>query len=272
MGLSLKGVLLFLVFIFPGLIFRRFFYQGEFTKQFGSSQWIATSLHSIIPGTFIHLVLFALIEWFYGFENIDITPLTRFYKFYKTSDIKLELIDFEFITLVVCYYFIIIFIAWLTANLSAKIFKIFKLDIKYKVLRFHNYWYYYFTGDIIYTREFRELPKGKVLLTKADVLVNIEDGKTRMYSGNISQYTINKDNSLQNIYLTKTTRWKTPENGAPYKKDIPGDCFIIPYSKVNTINLNYVTDTSDRNTTISWYSILIVIWLSSVIYILFTKK
>lgn len=269
MDLSFRGIILFAVIIFPGLVFRRFFYQGEFTKQFSSKPWIISILYSVIPGIAIHSFLILSIHFGYGFKNIDLSPLDRFYHFFKIQKIRLDIIDSYFIFKLILYYVLIIIISWLFAILCWNFVRSFKLDSKYKVFRFQNYWNYYFKGDLKYFPEFKKLIIGKILLTRADVLVSESEGKTRMYTGDLRQYTIKKDNSLENIYLTNTSKVLFhKETKKPYKKEIPGDCFIIPYDRVINLNLNYIANKGKRKRDFSaWF---IVLWILFTLYVIFT--
>lgn len=271
MDFSFKSIILFLVVIFPGIIFRRFFFQGEFTKQFNSKPWLQSALYSLIPGLLIHTFLLYFIDLGYGLKNVNLSPLEKFYENLKTQNLEINLIDFNFIGLTLVYYLIILFLSWLFAIISWSIVRELRLDSKYKVFRFANYWNYYFKGEIKYFKEFQGVIEGKVLYVKADVLMSSEEEKPRLYNGELRQYTINKDNTLENIYLTnvKSYTGKRNENGKAETKSIPGDCLIVPGKNITNINLNYFADNKKKK--VNYDSIIVFLWFIFIVYLVISN-
>ncbi len=111
-----------------------------------------------------------------------------------------------------------------------------ELDVRFPAFRFLNHWHYYFRGEILKTSDFRNNSLNKVSSTEVDLMLKDNDGKSNLFSGLLSQYTLNGKSDLENIYLTGTSRFSQTTN---VMKLIPGDIFIIPFSTVQNMNIRY---------------------------------
>ncbi|WPR72160.1 hypothetical protein SLW70_03195 [Flavobacterium sp. NG2] len=245
-----NSVILFLLFVFPGIVFRRFYFVGEFSKQFYSSNWINTFYISLIPGLVIQVLSYVIfINLIYRKLNPQETQNFNNYKFLNTIYSKLksdslpkELFDIELICWILGYMSVVIFISFIIAQLCWKIVRTLDWDKKYSPLRFNNYWHYYLSGESLKFKDFRGiLPNQKVLLTEADVLVDIGNEGTKLYKGFLRQHTICKNSGdLKAIYLTDVRRYRKdiPPNNI---REVPGHIMIIPAEKILNINLTYIT-------------------------------
>ena len=218
-GFNALVILIFL--IIPGVIFRRFYFQGEFSKQFKLHNLTLTLIFSLVLGIIIQVISFSLYR--YQIEAFVLNYLNTEDSF--LSNVKgiydaLIKIETECMTSESNYFFqIVIFlvysyvVAFLCSIFVWAFVRLLKLDRAFKIFRFNNHWNYYFKGEIKDFREFKHLDKGKVLYTEADVILQTNSGDRKMYSGILSQYTIEpKTNKLENIYLTNARKWKLVEN------------------------------------------------------------
>lgn len=245
-----NSVILFLLFVFPGIVFRRFYYVGEFSKQFNSSNWINTFYISLIPGLIIQIISYAVfINLIYkklkpketkSFNNYNF--LNVIYTKLRSGTLPRELFDTELIYWILGYMSVVIFISFIIAQLCWKIVRTLDWDKKYSPLRFNNYWHYYLSGESLKFKDFRGiLPNQKVLLIEADVLVDIGNEGTKLYKGFLRQHTICKNSGdLKAIYLTDVRRYRKdlPPNNI---REVPGHIMIIPAEKILNINLTYIT-------------------------------
>ncbi len=245
-----NSVILFLLFIFPGIVFRRFYYVGEFSKQFNSSNWINTFYISLIPGLFIQIFSYIIfINLIYKKINPQESQGFNNYNFLNTIHLKLrsnslpkELFNFDSISWVLSYMLVVILISFIIAQVCWIIVRNLDWDKKFSPLRFNNYWHYYLSGESLKFKEFRGiLPNQKVLLTEADVLVDIGNEGTKLYKGFLRQHTICKNSGdLKAIYLTDVRRYRKdlpPDN----IREVPGHIMIIPAEKILNINLTFIT-------------------------------
>lgn len=138
-----------------------------------------------------------------------------------------------------------------------KIVRLLRLDVYFPVLRFANHWNYYFRGDLPHLRS--NQTKGRVISTNLDVIIEDGTGKTHLYSGFLSHYTISQTTGeLDTLVISNTERWS---ESAKKFKPIPGDSLIIPYKTVINLNLRYnvkksKTRTQKIATTIGVFAIL----------------
>ncbi|WP_316739894.1 hypothetical protein [Pedobacter aquatilis] len=223
------------ILIVPGIIFKRFYFQGAFSKQFNLGLFadrIITSLFCGILVQIISLLTFSRI--------INVTYLD-FKKKMMESYTKVQsnsLPDLSFDQILNTFYYAVysVVLAALFGYLLYKIIRGFRLDLHLPAFRFANHWHYYFKGEILKTTDFKAANRGKVISTEVDLMLKDNDGKSNLFSGLLTQYTINSKNELQTLYLTGTTRYSQTAGAV---KNIPGDIFIVPFETVQNLNIRY---------------------------------
>ncbi len=231
--------------IFPGFLFRKCYYRGEFTKQFSQSNEFDKLLWNVffsgitIGITFLSIYFFRIVSGLEVLNSLDYdiiqqiaTPISNnqvpakdlIFKTYKDL-----LLIIALIYLLACFFGLVLH--WLVRSLQ--------IDVYFPLLRFKNYWYYYIHGGkILYSNPINKTPA----FTVADILCEIA-GETKLYKGIVSQYTINKDDSnLENIFLTNASVLKQIKDvkGNTIEvrvREIPGAAFCIPYKTVANMNL-----------------------------------
>lgn len=233
--------------IFPGFLFRKCYYSGEFTKQFNQSNEFDKLLWNVFFSGVSMAITFMSI---YAFKDISGLTVLDSLNYDKVRNITTTISKNELperkilndtykdlILIIGLVYFFSCFFGvmshWLVRSL--------KLDLYIRVLRFKNYWYYYIHGGkILYSNP----SKRKFAFTKVDVLCEIA-GETKLYSGILSQYTVNEsDNNLENLFLTDARVLKQIKDDAGNTTEvvhrvIPGAAFCIPYKNVVNMNLVY---------------------------------
>lgn len=242
-------LLIFLNVFLPGLIFLRFYYTGEFSKQFSTKvPIIRLAFYALIPGLIFLLFGVLIYNWcdsnFTLFKAISIfSELLGSPKDYSCQTEcflknQIHIYSWFTVSLNVGAFISAFFAHWLVRRLD--------WDIQFKLLRFKNQWYYVFNGDILKYKKYRALNfinpdegrNGEIMMAYADILVN-EAGGTQLYSGIIMDYDLdNNDNSsLEKIYLIDAHRHKRNPH---QKKPIPGQIFVILNSNILNINLTYI--------------------------------
>lgn len=240
--------------IFPGFLFRKFYYTGEFTKQFNQSNEFDKLLWNVffsglsLTITFISLYIFGLITGLEILESLSYDNIGKLLESISSNklpgkDVVTKTYKALIIITLMVYssaIFFAVIIHWLVRTLG--------LDVKFSLFRFKNYWYYYIHGGkILYNHGVRK----KLAFTAVDVLCDC-GGETKLYSGILSQYTIDRDNNnLENIFLTNASalKQKKDDNGntiSVTQRPIPGAAFCIPYSSVLNMNLRYVYEDTVR--------------------------
>ncbi len=248
MSLSLGFIVVLLLIIFPGLIYRRFYFYGEFSKEFKSNINLVTLISiSVIPGLINLIVVYFLYNSFFDY-NISLSHLTDVYKNISSQDYRFEnsnisVKDFieSSIFSFMCFVYLSSFLSGITFG---RLVRISNLDTKFKLLRFKNYWFYLFNGQHTNFTKMKHLKveNGEHLFTKADVLINSND-KTLLYSGIIVDYELleNDSNSLKNIILQNAKRYSSKDEKVKVT-DIPGNIFVVDCTNMININLTYIYD------------------------------
>jgi hypothetical protein len=277
MNLTLGFIAFFLSIVIPGILFRRFFFYGEFSKQFNTKDPVLHSIFfSIIPGIVIQLISFVIYNLSLGFESsyLDVFNIFRDITSDGSSGTQVVTEDF-FNNDIITFFLYSIFVfalASFSGWFSSRFIRARKWDKKYKLFRFKNQWYYIFSGEVLNMKKFEEAHhvssqnnKGEeqnTLMTYADILVSVseQNDKKELYTGYVVDYDLKSDDitQLDKVYLIDTYRYKKKEevfdeNGVKIedKKDenptqsrnrlkLPGDIFILKAKNIVNLNLTYV--------------------------------
>tara|TARA_R110002050_G_scaffold84690_1_gene180826 strand:- start:2183 stop:3199 length:1017 start_codon:yes stop_codon:yes gene_type:complete len=240
MPTALDSLVLFIAIIIPGITFRRFYFQGEFTKQFNSRSLTHGLIASILPGILLQV---ATVFIYKNQSYLNSYNLITTYNSFKGNSIPTNLFDENVLLDITSYLFILLSLSVLVANLSYRLVRISKADRWSTVMRFSNSWNYYFKGEVKDFPEYKSIVKGKILEVRADILLRVANEEPRLYAGIVSQHTLQKETlELKNIYLTKVFLYKRKnENEKRIPIRIPGDVMILNANDIININLRYVT-------------------------------
>jgi hypothetical protein len=280
------------MFILPGLIYRRFYYIGEFSKQFSVSEPVLrTIIHAIIPSIILQFVALIFFE-VTNSTNFDIGEGVDFHKrlidpeYYFSENGDTETIKQFIFNKFLGYSLLLYGMAVAGGLLFHFINRKLKLDIRFKILRFKNQWAYIFSGEVL---KFTKLRKHKLsidveekkknsetLLAYVDVISNKNNNDSIMYSGLIVDYDISSENLsvLDKIYLAEAHRHERSD-GSRYDKPkrIPGKILVLLGSEIRNLNVTYVIREEQKSDPIRKVEkikdivLLIIIYLISVISI-----
>jgi hypothetical protein len=252
---------MFVLVVIPGFLFKRFYYFSEFSKEFSTKETVYKSIfYSIIPGVLIQLfclLVYTTIRDSGITNSMSLTILSELFDNPKNhSYVTTQFLEndiYLFLYHQVIVFVMAIFIGWGFARLIRG----FKLDVKYKLFRYKNQWYYIFSGEIRSFRKFKKLPKGisidyqlnndnefQYCPPRADILVE-EGGNSKLYTGYVVDYDLSHEDIglLDRIYLVRAKRYKLsddPSNKSRVETKIPGDVFILDGKNINNINLTYI--------------------------------
>lgn len=259
MNLTFGFIAFFISIIIPGILFRRYYYYGEFSKQFHTKDPVLHSIFlSIVPGVCLQLAGFYLLSKipYFEIENIKIFNVFKDFAYLESNKIGADTIDFlnNGLGKFILYSLIIFLASALIGNLSSRLIRAFKLDRKDKIFRFRNQWYYVFSGEVLNFQKFKlaknlkfnSIPENqKVLLTFADVLVANSEGNRELYTGYVVDYDLNHEDisKLDKIYLLDAYRYKKPNGSAYTTSDV--------FSNIDSTNQHYEFIKIDTHTNIS---------------------
>lgn len=250
-SLTIITIVYIIMLVVPGVFFKRIYFQGPFTRQFQSGLFADRLITSLFWGILVQIITFYI---FINTFNVQYESVFELLTETHSKLTKNEFPDFNEngLTNILLYLLGSVVIALGLGFFAFHFVRIFQLDQKFSVLRFANKWHYYFSGEILNSREFRQssLKKGKVSATLIDVLVKYGENDNRLFSGNLVQYTINSEGNLNSIYLTGTRRYKNSKGEfISTPKEIPGDCFVIPYQNVLDMNIQYILQKAEKGKT-----------------------
>lgn len=269
-NIALSTVFYIMIFIFPGIIFRKFYFRGNFTRQFSQGnifeRFILTLFFSIVS---ITLSVGVILFFRYILEIRFLNSVS-----YKTiinilNNIKAEKIPdefktnaFDFLVLASLIYAISAFLGALLHSLVV----ILKLDIIFPIFRFNHPWHYIVTGKTM-----EKIKDKKYLYTNVDVLIN--DGyKNTMFSGVLYDILLEKEtNKVESILVKDCYKYHFPEeNSKEYeRKYIPGS--VMCFSRENIVNFNLthvIRDKDYRNIKILFQLLSQFLFFFLVIYVI----
>jgi hypothetical protein len=239
MNIAFATAIIFILLI-PGILFRRFYFSGEFSKQFFKSTAFELFASTSIPSILLHVIWIAGVSRFTS-VSVDISTIftllsgqsekNEIFKCFKEIE--------EDYPKIVAYNLSI----WLSAIVLGLILKFLvrklKLDRNYSLFRYNNEWHYFLTGEIL---DFPKVP-GKykdIKLRYLNILVSTEEGEI-IYTGLLAHYFLSKDGGLESIYLSKAKRRYLKDEGESRKSyyEMPGEFLFIPFENILNINITY---------------------------------
>lgn len=250
MEFSLGFVVVLILIIFPGLIYRRLYFYGEFSKEFKSRYNLASLIAvSMVPGLINLICVFYCYDTF--FIEIDLGEIIDKFKDLNNEDFRFKKsVDTPIKKLINKEAFPFIGFLFLTSiligSISGRFIRITRLDTKFKLLRFKNYWFYLFNGQHTSFKKMKHLKikNKKHVFTKADILVD-SNSKNHLYSGIIVDYELheNECDTLSKIMLQNAERYSL-RDGKKVPVDIPGNLLVVDCSSLKNINLTYIYEES----------------------------
>lgn len=250
MHFTVGFLLLFLNLFLPGLLFLRFYYRGEFSKEFTTrSPLTKTAFYSLFPGLIIQVIALSVYHpWTESFTISDSLELLSelLDKKSKFSNSAQSFLDSKLVTY--AFYTVGAAVAGAMAGSFLQFLVInLKLDISIKLLRFRNQWYYIFSGDILLFPKFKrhdelydsplDKKRKRVSFPAVDILVKPEHGISK-YQGVVADYDLASDiTKIERLYL-RGARKQDAENSESWTI-IPGKYLIIPGDSILNLNVNY---------------------------------
>ncbi len=253
------ATLTLLIILYPGFLFRRFYFTGEFSKEYFKQSATDLIFSSILPGFFIHFIGYLL--FIKGRSQIDVITIGTLLS--GTSDSIKVTEAFKAVyqkAPSIAGYFFGVSVVGMVAGFAAKlVVRKFKLDRKVKLFRFQNEWHYIFSGEIL---DFPKVPGNAedIDCSYIDALVKTDEG-TIIYTGLLADYILTKEGGIDRIYLTDVKRrfFKddiTNKVESPAELDestndsryyyLPGRFFIISYSQIINLHVTYYKVTPNQ--------------------------
>jgi hypothetical protein len=250
MDISLGFIIGFFLILFPGLIIRRLYYYGEFSKQFDAGHSLIKLIAiSSLPG----LINLVCIFFFYDklISHIDLEEIINTFKDINDPQYHLDTscskpFNQTINESVLPFLAFLYTSSLLIGSMAGRLIRITRIDTKFKLLRFKNYWFYVFSGELTGFKKMKHMKEvnKRHLFTVADILVDSDD-KGKLYSGVVVDYELNETNCqiLNKVILQHAERYKMKDSKMERVR-IPGNLFVVDCSKMRNINLTYVFEES----------------------------
>ena len=236
MDFALTTVLLVFLLL-PGLVFRRFYYTEEFSKEYFKEALPSFFLSTALPSTIIHIVGWQLVTYWYDLHIPTLSIL------FSGSDDPAQIEKaFQHIHShlyeIIAYFSMLVSLSAIAGRFFKALVRRKKWDRTIKLFRFQNEWHYLFSGEILdFPRVAGEA--SDIDFTFVDALVETDEGAI-IYKGVLQDYILSKDGGVDRIYLTDVKRRFLRDDG---KEDrdytLPGKFFVIPFSKIANLHLTY---------------------------------
>ncbi len=264
-NLALHSVVYIMFFIFPGFLFRKYLYIKHDYRQFDKGNLFERFMLTLFDSVLILLLSSAIIFFIRDVFEVQLLKSLSYDVFKGMfEDLKNNSLppkdkivnNFQdFIILLFFVYTLSIILGFIfykfTNSRTIKASGVFKKT---------NYWHDLIIKDFSNNKERRDTRR--LVYTLADVLTVIND-ETKLYSGRIVDYYIEKNNNeLQTLILEDTIKYKNTE-----KKVIPGSLFVIHNKNIININLTYVY--ADKQRVVAKQIITILYLIATVFLFLF---
>ena len=236
MNLALNTVILFILVLFPGVVFRRFYYSGPFSQQFIKTTAFQFFVATIIPGILCLLLHYLLVSKLFNI-CIDKECLAFLVKGCDRTEFMVAIKKIErSIPLVFLFNITLWASAAFWGVLLRTIIRKLKLDIKYNIFRFENRWHYVLSGEIL---DFPDVEgqSQDIDLIYIKALV-IADNKRLVYTGFLDDYFLTKEGAgLDQILLTDVELIHLDEKKESSRLIL--DRFVVPYNLIINMAIEY---------------------------------
>lgn len=241
MNIALPTLVL-LILLIPGFLFRRFYFSGEFSREYFKQNFSDLILPSLIISGIINTFCYSII-YVLGYRSDAVPAISTLLSGTTDSPRISKAIDTLFLNFYPgLSYFLFTGLTGTFAGFFAKYWvRTYKLDRKYKLFRFQNEWHYLFSGEIL---DFPDIQGSARIaeLTFIDALVSTSEGSV-IYSGILSSYVLSSSTGIDRLYLSDTRRrYLKNDNKQEIDEryyELPGDFFVIFASEIINLHISY---------------------------------
>lgn len=252
MSLALPTLTL-LYLLAPGIVFRRFYYTGEFSAEYFKATFSELLFSTVFHSFIINILCYATVMCYHPMD-VDIFAILI------SGTDKSGEVGTALSNLYTNKRKILLFLLFTTSvgafgGLGTKfIVRKLKLDRRHRIFRFANKWHYLLSGEILDFPRFPGRSKD-IHLRYVDILVDSNAGPI-IYSGVIKDYILNKEGGLDSIYLSEAKRRYLKDDHHDRSTDnaddgisqmtssnpyyfLPGNLFVVPFEQIKNIHITY---------------------------------
>ena len=257
-NIALNTIVYLMIFLFPGVIFRKFLFIREYSKEFDKGNLFERFIWTILTSIAILIATFSIFVFLKNILQLDLLPSISYKTIWNTfNDLsnnklpnpnkKLPVKDKD-----VYKHFFLLMISIYTLSIILGIISYLVTRTTFVksigILKYLNYWQDLVKG----TYNSNNDDTLTYAYTTADVLTEQND-TTKLYSGRVINYYLDlQTNQLQTIVLSDAKRYKKFDDGSFKIKSIPGHNFIIEKERILNINFTYIYEKKDENKVYKW--------------------
>lgn len=235
-NLALNTIIYIMIFIVPGILFRNYFYSGEYSKEFYFGNLFERFVWTLFFSVLMLITCYFFIYLFSWsgvnlISEISYDTIKEIYENLHNVQSDITFPDKKTFDEKSGDFFIIIFILYTISGLLGFICNKLATILNFN---FYNYWHALFRGKL------NKAPKGfRYIYTDIDILTTDHI----IYTGKIKNYHLSKnDTNIETIVIENTSKKEigkySPEY--PFGKSIEGHNFCIHKDQIQNMNLSYI--------------------------------
>lgn len=265
-NIAFNTIIYIMVFLFPGILFRRSFFSGKFNKHFDSGNNIERLLWNILFSVICLSLFICINTWTKDKITtiFDITSdeiLTNFTLIYQNK-FPLILNNFDSLTNVFYALISLYFFSGIIGFFLHKIIFIFGFEKRFSIFKFQNNWDYltnsnrqnnvnHKLGDIHYTKVDIKTDENELFTGKLHEIIFDKEGKIDAIAiqETYKFYKLNKESEKEKIEEIKLLisddnphiieHFETKDEYI-YKKRVKGNIFTVFNDKIQNISITYI--------------------------------
>jgi len=258
MNFAFPALVLFILTL-PGIISRYYYRKGDWPTPIYVRPIAEETAYSIITAALLHTpwaAFFHLIGFHIDLETALMFLIGSFGKdnAHLVSAIR-SVTNHPF--KVTLYFFCLYLISALIGFAAHKLVRKRGWDRRFEFLRFNNFWFYLFEGEIL---EFPEISSEPQQIDGVYLSAVVQhDARSYLYRGLMEHYYFDQNGNLDRVLLTLASRRdlandREPEQehqvvGDPRYYSIEGDFFVLRYAEMKTICIEYFVLSPTANST-----------------------
>lgn len=207
-NIALSSFVYILIFIFPGVLFRKFYYIGPFTKQFNSGNLFERFIITLFLSVISLMASGGILLFLRDVLNIPFLPSISYTTVFnvlnglqenKLPDPKIFTKTYKDFTILLLLLFSL---SGILGAFCYMLVTTFKLDLYLNVFKFNDKWHYHVKG-----KNSNRIKEEKYLYTEVNVLTQDGNSEKTMYSGYLNDYTVDENNSIKSVILEEAHRY-----------------------------------------------------------------
>ena len=238
------GALLVAILLLPGIVFRYLYIRSDALRKTIDLSLLNEAVFILGPSLLLHLFGLVLLDALAGYRP-HVEQLYLLISGQGAERLEFDTISAGFPTFVVYILALCVVAGFMGISLQKLVVR-YGWDERYKILRIYNDWDKYFSGHVLPPAE-----REQIDFVQVDVVVNTADGDV-LYTGILENYTLNKDQGIDRVFMSHVHRRAFRDDAAPDGPlraravddryyELPGNFFVVPFSEIRNLNIIYNT-------------------------------